>query len=98
SREQISPALERVVRRCLEKRPEARFQSASDLAFALRSLSEGSGAVATSSAPVLKLSKRRRWLTLGVALAAALAVVFFVAGWLRGGFTKTAPSQTVRVL
>ena len=44
SREQISPALERVVRRCLEKRPEARFQSASDLAFALRSLSEGSGA------------------------------------------------------
>ena len=98
SREQISPALERVVRRCLEKRPEARFQSASDLAFALRSLSEGSGAVATSSAPKLKSSKRRRWLTLAVALAATLPVLFFVAGWLRGRFTRSAPSQTVRVL
>jgi serine/threonine protein kinase/tetratricopeptide (TPR) repeat protein len=32
----ITPELERVVRRCLEKRPEERFQSARDLAFALR--------------------------------------------------------------
>ena len=31
----IPPALERVVRRCLEKNPAVRFQSASDLAFAL---------------------------------------------------------------
>ncbi len=31
----VPPAIARVVRRCLEKRPEARFQSASDLAFAL---------------------------------------------------------------
>src|SRR5579871_2315062 len=31
-------ALEKVVRRCLEKLPEQRFQSASDLAFALESL------------------------------------------------------------
>src|SRR6185503_16387408 len=83
SREQISPALERVVRRCLEKRPEARFQSASDLAFALRSLSEGSGAIATSSAPAINVSKRRRWLTLAVALAVtSLAVSFFAGGWL----------------
>ena len=31
----ISPALERIVRRCLEKAPELRLQSATDLAFAL---------------------------------------------------------------
>src|SRR5438128_72295 len=31
----ISPALERLVNHCLEKNPEARFHSASDLAFAL---------------------------------------------------------------
>src|SRR3972149_3064915 len=31
-------ALESIVTRCLEKRPEARFQSAHDLAFALRAV------------------------------------------------------------
>ena len=34
----LSPALDRMVRRCLEKNREQRFQSASDLAFALESL------------------------------------------------------------
>ena len=36
---QINPALERVVMHCLEKRPEQRFQSARDVAFALEALS-----------------------------------------------------------
>ena len=35
----ISPALERVVRHCLEKNPSERFHSARDLAFAIESLS-----------------------------------------------------------
>src|SRR5215813_3960742 len=39
----ISPALERIVRRCLEKKPERRFQSTSDLCFAIESLSMPSG-------------------------------------------------------
>jgi serine/threonine protein kinase len=34
----VPPAIERVVRRCLEKRPEARFQSAPDLVSALEEL------------------------------------------------------------
>jgi len=44
----VTPALERIVRRCLEKEREQRFQSARDLAFALEAV-EGSSA----SAPVL---------------------------------------------
>lgn len=44
----ITPAIDRVVRRCLEKEPELRFQSASDLAFALDALL--SSAAATSGA------------------------------------------------
>ena len=35
----ISPALDKIVRRCLEKKPEHRFQTASDLGFALETLS-----------------------------------------------------------
>src|SRR6266478_2274862 len=35
----VSPALERVVHHCLEKNPAERFHSASDLAFAIESLS-----------------------------------------------------------
>jgi len=40
---QIPPALERIVRHCLEKNPEERFQSAHDVAFDLESLSAVSG-------------------------------------------------------
>jgi len=39
----IPAGLQRVVHRCLEKSPEQRFQSASDMAFALDALSEKSG-------------------------------------------------------
>jgi serine/threonine protein kinase len=37
--QRISPGLERLVHHCLEKNPEERFHSASDLAFALEALS-----------------------------------------------------------
>jgi ABC-type antimicrobial peptide transport system permease subunit len=37
----VSPGLDRILRRCLEKKPERRFQSASDLAFAIEALSVG---------------------------------------------------------
>jgi serine/threonine protein kinase len=35
SREGVTPALEQVIKHCLEKSPDARFQSARDLAFVL---------------------------------------------------------------
>jgi serine/threonine protein kinase/tetratricopeptide (TPR) repeat protein len=36
----VPPALARIVRRCLEKSPEERFQSARDLAFAIEAISD----------------------------------------------------------
>src|SRR3984893_15650934 len=41
-------ALERLIRRCLEKNPEQRFHSASDLAFALEALSDPSVSTPTA--------------------------------------------------
>ena len=59
-----------IVRHCLEKEPENRFQSAKDLAFALQTLS-GSGP--TSSVPIVP-PKPRRTLFLPWTLVALLAV------------------------
>ncbi len=45
----VSPALERIVRHCLEKEPGRRFQSARDLAFDLETVSGIPGAMATTA-------------------------------------------------
>jgi hypothetical protein len=49
----VPPALERMVRHCLEKNPAQRFQSAGDLAFNLEALTDSSvvGAVAGRTGP-----------------------------------------------
>ena len=76
----VSPALERIVRRCLEKNPEQRFQSARDLSFALGALSgtEASG-VARATAAVPHRMPLLSWLAAALALLAVAAGTWFVA-------------------
>jgi Tol biopolymer transport system component len=70
----VSPAAARIVRRCLEKAPEQRFQSARDLAFALEALG---GDSAATRAP---FARTRRWrAALGPVGAAASAVALLLA-------------------
>ncbi len=79
----IAPAIERIVRRCLEKKPQQRFQSARDLAFDLEGLSGNTGTSGPQA--VLATSEKppsRNWLIplvagLILALAAAAAGWFF---------------------
>src|ERR1700678_2988292 len=89
----ISPPLERIVRRGLEKKPQQRFQSARDLAFNLEGIS---GNTSTSLAQVLPASagkQPRKWL---VPLAAGLLLLIVGAagGWLffRGSGSTSPPS------
>ena len=80
----IHPALQRVVHRCLEKAPERRFQSASDLAFALDALSDSAVSPSAPVRPVAgKPVSRRRLLLLSVGLFVALGVITLAYLWLR---------------
>jgi eukaryotic-like serine/threonine-protein kinase len=83
----LPPALDDIVRRCLEKDPTARFQSASDLAFALTSLRYGSDTAAAAEqprhAPAEPLPARRKWMRMAgiaTAVAAAAALGLFAGG------------------
>jgi serine/threonine protein kinase/Tol biopolymer transport system component len=73
-------ALQRVVFRCLEKNADQRFQSASDLAFALEELS-GSGFSATATLSKKKETRGRTAFAaagLGVVVVAALVTYFWM--------------------
>ncbi len=83
-RAELPPALEHIVRHCLEKSPAQRFQSAQDVVFALETLT-GSGATGGALA-VVAASDRGLWRStrLAWAVAALLAVVAGVSAWLPG--------------
>ena len=71
----IPPSFDHIVRHCLEKNPEERFQSARDLAFHLHSLSSisDSGAAAAADLPTKRSSRPVRWLLGSLALALVAA-------------------------
>jgi hypothetical protein len=74
----VPPGLQKVVNRCLAKNPEKRFQHASDLEFALESLSESGSTSVTAIDP----GPRSLWkwivATAGVVALAAAAVATVV--------------------
>lgn len=61
-----SPAVERIVRRCLEKSVEQRFQSARDVTFALEAISTASG-VGLLDSTAVKTRRTRSWARVGIA-------------------------------
>ncbi|MEZ5417254.1 MAG: protein kinase [Vicinamibacterales bacterium] len=73
----VPPSLDRLVRRCLEKVPAQRFQSASDVAFALEALDLTTSVVAPA---VEAAPARRRGRGAAIAAAAAVAAVVVTIG------------------
>lgn len=75
----ISPALDRIIRRCLEKNLEQRFQSARDLSFALSALS---GSDATGAARINEAPRKppfKIWIGVAAAVAASCVATWFAA-------------------
>ncbi len=75
----VSPALDRIVRHCLEKSPEARFHSAGDVAFALETISESAVGTASGRAAAAPASRWQRP-AVRTAMLAAAAVAVLAAG------------------
>ncbi len=73
------PALDRLVRQCMEKNPEERLQSARDLNFYFDALS-GSGASAISAAAPAAATRARPWIAIVLAI---LTIAVAADLWLR---------------
>ncbi|HLN58315.1 MAG TPA: protein kinase, partial [Thermoanaerobaculia bacterium] len=84
------PALNRVIKTCLAKDPEDRFQTAHDAKLQLQWIAEG-GSQAGLPAPVAARRKSRERLAWGVAAAAIVAAVLFGAGYVRRAPPKASP-------
>lgn len=81
----ISSALDRVVRRCLNKLPDCRFQSAADVAFALDAVS-----MATSASPPAKARRSLPAFLAGTVILVGLAALAWVA---MGSRSSTGPPE-----
>ncbi|HET7217841.1 MAG TPA: protein kinase [Vicinamibacterales bacterium] len=79
-RDDVPPALVAVIERLVEKDPNARFQSATDLAWTLERLDTLSIARSPAAAPARASSKRARMAGLGLAAAAVAIVMFGIGG------------------
>ena len=87
-------AVERILRHCLEKRPEDRFDTAHDLAFAIETamgVSSAPGTTVAAAAPAARRKSRLGWILGAAAAAAALA-----AGLLLGPLLRPASSPQFR--
>src|SRR6185295_4160627 len=74
----LPPLLDRIVRHCLEKNPEERFQSARDIAFDLETVSGSTSS--TTRQLIAPVREKPRWLApaAGLALALLVAAAFLV--------------------
>jgi serine/threonine-protein kinase len=83
----VPPAVETVLRRCLEKNPEHRFQSSRDLAFALRALLTGSMDRADGRRPPHALVRSRPVAGVAALVVVVISLLALDAGGLRSSLT-----------
>ncbi|HEU5250439.1 MAG TPA: protein kinase [Thermoanaerobaculia bacterium] len=92
----VPSGVDGVVRRCLEKSPDERFQSARDLAFALREiLGSATAPTGVREIPAPMPTHRRRWIGAVVTLVLAVAAILVLdPGGLRGRLFRGGATRT----
>src|SRR5262245_3234530 len=96
SNAKISRALDKIVRRCLEKRPERRFQTASDLGFALEALTTPSESQ-LSEARAGETPAQTNWLSREKLLLAAASLLVVIALGFAWAYFMRQPAMDARV-
>ncbi len=91
SNRRVDPALDGLVRHCLEKSPEERFQSARDLAYALTTISSSSPSVSGATGRVSAAGGARRRVPLGILGGVAAGALL---GALAAGILRKPPAAT----
>jgi Tol biopolymer transport system component/tRNA A-37 threonylcarbamoyl transferase component Bud32 len=88
----VPAALDRIVRRCLEKQPDERFHSAHDLGLALETVSTASSASSASLGvpAIATLKGRRPSATMVGAVGAVVAIALIAAAYVAGRQSGTA--------
>ena len=93
----ITPALDRIVRHCLEKKPAERFQTARDVAFALETLAGSSPSTPTTAVGAIATGRAGSSQRERLAWAAATLLLAATVAWLAlGKPTETAVDPGVR--
>jgi len=86
----VPPLLDRIIQHCIEESPSARFQSGSDLAFALSTVTT----TGSQAAPGLRVRSIRSTLSQTVAVAMVGAIGgALIAGYATGGLQQRSPAR-----
>jgi serine/threonine protein kinase len=91
----VTPSLDRIIRHCLEKKSEERFQNVRDLIFDLEHREQSSGTGSVPRAGPL-VSTRARTAVLGLLLLALAGLAGYFIGTRRTADTSSIPAYSVR--